>query len=204
MTLVRELLTFVVIPLLIYRILFRFTPSDFGFGDLKKAFSGRHLFIFLSLAALLALFNCYTGSGAKLLREDLVSGEQLLIGIPLLFIWDYFTVGLGEEFIFRGLIQNRMAVVLRSPWGSVFVTALIFGIVHAPGMYLRGAGVVEGIGGAPSLLTCICYCIAVKSVAGIFFGILWKNTRNLWILIGIHAVTNLAPGLYLFIMKWGI
>jgi len=204
-TLVRKMLTLVVIPFVVYRLLFKFSARDFGMSpDLRKALTGKHLTIFLVMAFALAIFNYYAGSGARPLREGLASATQLLLGIPLLFLWDYLEVGLGEEFFFRGLLQNRLAVLLRNPWGAVFVSALIFGLVHAPGMYLRGAGVIEGIGGAPSLLTCICYCIAVQSVPGIFFGILWMRTRNLWILMGIHAVTDLVPHLYGFILTWGI
>lgn len=204
-TLVRKLTTFVVIPFLAYHFLFRFDAAAFGLStDWKKVFSRKHIMIFFSMSFLLAVFNYYAGSGARPLREGLLSGQQLLLGIPILFLWDYLEVGLGEEFFFRGLLQNRLAVLLRSPWGSIFVTAFIFGVVHAPGMYLRGAGVIEGLGGAPSLLTCISYCIAVQSVTGIFFGILWHRTRNLWILMGIHAITDLVPHLYGFVKEWGI
>lgn len=204
-TLLRKVITLVVIPYMVYRLLFRFSTSDFGlFPDLKKSITGKHLAIFVVMASTLAVFNYFAGSGARPLREGLASSQQLMVGIPLLFIWDYLEVGLGEEFFFRGLLQNRLGVLLRSHWGAVFVSALIFGIVHAPGMYLRGAGVIEGIGGAPSLLTCICYCIAVQSVPGIFFGILWMRTRNLWILMGVHAITDLVPHLYGFILTWEI
>lgn len=204
-TLVRKMTTFVVIPFLVYRFLFRFGAADFGLStDWKKVFSRKHMVIFFGMSFLLAAFNYYAGSGARPLREGLLSGQQLLLGIPILFLWDYLEVGLGEEFFFRGLLQNRLAVLLRSPWGSIFVTSFIFGVVHAPGMYLRGAGVIEGLGGAPSLLTCVSYCIAVQSVTGIFFGILWHRTRNLWILMGIHAITDLVPHLYGFVKEWGI
>ena len=204
-TLIRKMVTLVVIPFLIYHAFYRFRPSDFGLSpDWRKAVTGRHLVIFLGMSLTLAAFNFYAGSGAKPLREGLLSGQQLLMGIPLLFVWDYFEVGLGEEFVFRGIIQNRLAVLLRSPWGSIFVSAFIFGVVHAPGMYLRGAGVIEGLGGAPSLFTALSYCIAVQSVTGIFFGILWQRTRNLWILMGIHAITDLVPHLYGFVTTWGL
>jgi membrane protease YdiL (CAAX protease family) len=204
-TMVRKMITLVAVPFLIYHFFFRFRPADFGLSsDWRKALTGRHLVIFLGMALTLASFNYFAGSGAKPLREGLLSGQQLLIGIPLLFAWDFFEVGLGEEFLFRGIIQNRLAVLLKSPWGSIFVSAFIFGVVHAPGMYLRGAGVIEGLGGSPSLLTTISYCIAVQSVTGIFFGIIWLSTRNLWILMGIHAVTDLVPHLYGFVTAWGI
>lgn len=204
-TLARKMITLVVIPFLVYRLFFRFTPSDFGLStDARKVLAGKHVLVFIAMSSMLALFNFYAGRSAAPLREGLLSGSQLLAGIPLLFLWDYLEVGLGEEFFFRGLLQNRLSVLLRSQWGAVFVSSLIFGLIHAPGMYLRGAGVIEGIGGAPSLMTCICYCIAVQSVPGIFFGVLWKNTRNLWILMGIHAVTDLVPHLYGFVNTWGL
>ncbi len=202
-TMVRKMITFVAIPFLFYRFTYRFRPADFGLStNWRKALAGRHLLIFLGMAFALATFNYYAGSGAKPLREGLLTGNQLLLGIPLLFIWDFFEVGLGEEFVFRGIIQNRLAVILRSPWGAIFLSAFIFGVVHAPGMYLRGAGAIEGLGATPSLLASISYCIAVQSVTGIFFGIIWLRTRNLWILMGIHAVIDLVPHLYGFVKTW--
>lgn len=38
----------------------------------------------------------------------------------------------------------------------------------------------------------------------LFLGILWERTRNLWLLMAIHAMFDLLPGLSEFIKVWGI
>jgi membrane protease YdiL (CAAX protease family) len=149
-------------------------------------------------------FNYFAGSGAKPIREGLFTTTQIFKAIPLLAIWLFIEVGLVEEFFFRGLLQNRLGVILRSKAGAICISALIFGLVHAPGMYLRQAGVHDGLGAEPSLLNSIVYCIAIQSVPGLFLGVLWERTRNLWLLMAIHAMFDLMPGLAEFITTWGI
>ncbi len=204
-SLVRKVITFVVIPFLVYRRLYGFRAADFGLStEWRKVFSLKNTIIFVVMSAVVLSLNYFGGNGAKPIRDGLLSSNQLMIGIPLLLIWDYIEVGLVEEFFFRGLLQNRLAAVLKSPWGAIFISALIFGLVHAPGMYLRGAGAIEGLGTEPTLLATVSYSIAIQSAAGIFFGIIWYKTRNLWLLMGIHAMMDLLPHLAEFVADWGI
>ena len=84
---------------------------------------------------------------------------------------------------------------MRSPIAGLFVMALIFGLVHAPGMVLRGAGVSEGLGDQTDVLTAAAYTIGVQSVAAFFFGVVWLRTRNLPALMVIHAATDLLSNL---------
>ncbi|MGZ5219800.1 MAG: CPBP family glutamic-type intramembrane protease [Chitinophagaceae bacterium] len=80
----------------------------------------------------------------------------------------------------RSILQSRLTVLLRSPTGGVVVSTLIFGLSHSPGLYLRGAE-SEGISEQLPLLFCSAYTIAYMSVAGIFLGIVWQRTKNLWL-----------------------
>jgi membrane protease YdiL (CAAX protease family) len=94
--------------------------------------------------------------------------------------------------------------LLNSNLGAICISALVFGLVHAPGMYLRGAGELDGLGASPSLMTCMSYCLAVQAVPAFFFGIIWTKTKNLWLLMGIHAMMDLLPGFADFVKIWGI
>lgn len=204
-TLVRKLLIFVIGPFLIYRLLYKFKPADFGLStNLRLVFTKRNLLIFVVISSMFLLLNYFGGNGARPIREGLFSTAQLAIAAPLLFLWLFIEVGLVEEFFFRGMLQNRLSVFLKSDVGAICITALVFGIVHAPGMYLRGAGVIEGLGDSPSFLTVISYCIAIQSVPGLFLGIIWSKTRNLWLLMAIHAMIDLIPSLPQFIEIWNI
>lgn len=204
-TLVRKVLTFVLIPFLIYKILYRFSIEDFGLEfNRRRSINSKSVLIWLMFSALLLTLNYYAGTGARPLREGLFTTGQIFKALPLLFLWLFIEVGLVEEFFFRGLLQNRLSVFLRSKTGAILITALIFGLVHAPGMYLRQAGINDGLGSEPTLLNSIVYCVAIQSIPGLFLGILWERTRNLLLLIGIHAMFDLLPGLPDFISIWGI
>ncbi len=80
--------------------------------------------------------------------------------------------------------------------------AALFGLAHAPGYVLRGRHLMEGMGKAPDILTAAAYSIAVVSPIGLMFGVLWKRTRNLWLLVFLHGWTDLLPNLADFIRAW--
>jgi len=50
----------------------------------------------------------------------------------------------------------------------------------------------------------VAYAIVVLSVSGIFFGIVWARTRNLFAVMFIHAATDLLPNFKQFVSTWGI
>ena len=204
-TIIRKVFTFVVLPFLVYRFAYRFKWEDFGLSlRFKEVFTKKNVLILLVMGTVVLLLNYFAGNGAKPIREGPYSASQLIIGLPLLFVWLFIEVGLVEEFFFRGLLQNRLTQHFNSGIAAICVTSLIFGIVHAPGMYLRNAGVLDGIGEAPSLFTSLSYCIAVQSLPGFFFGIIWHKTKNLWLLMAIHALVDLLPGFPEFVSVWGI
>lgn len=201
----RKVLTFVVIPFMVYKLIFKFNTSDFGLSSNRNLiFTKRNLLIFGVISSIVLLINYFLGNAAMPIRQGVYSSTQLLTAIPLLFFWLFIEVGLVEEFFFRGLLQNRLAVFLKSNTSAICITALVFGIVHAPGMYLRGAGALDVIGSSPTLFAVIGYCIAVQSIAGFFLGIIWSKTRNLWLLMAIHTMIDLLPKLPNFIETWGI
>jgi membrane protease YdiL (CAAX protease family) len=109
--------------------------------------------------------------------------------------------GLIEEFFFRGLLQSRLSLFLKSGVGGVVCTAIIFGLVHAPGLFLRGAA-GEGMEEQMPFLFWVAYTVVYMSVAGIFLGIVYNKTKNLCLVIVIHAMFDLLPNLPEFIRGW--
>ncbi len=124
--------------------------------------------------------------------------------MPLFYIWLIFEVGLVEEFFFRALIQSRLTAITKSEIGGIFISGLFFGLAHVPGFYLRGGGTLDNLGEHPSLFMSIGYSILVLSVAGFFLAVVWSKTKNLWLVMAIHAFVDLLPGLPEFIKAWGI
>lgn len=200
---VRKLLVFVAVPWLVYRF-FGFTGEDFGSKNSRiKFFSRMGFAVFLVLSTAAVLFQFFLSNGSKPVRNGEFSLHQLAIGLPLCFVWLFIEAGLVEEFFYRAVLQSRLTVLLRSPTGGIVITALIFGLSHAPGLYLRGAE-SEGVDEQLPFLFWSAYTIAYMSVAGIFLGIVWQRTKNLCLVMAIHAMFDLLPNAGDFIKTWNL
>lgn len=107
----------------------------------------------------------------------------ILYLIPIMLL----AVGPVEEFIFRGVLQG----VLRDAYGiniSLFVTSLIFGLIHIP-----AAGGLH----APALLYVI-----TTFVLGLLLGYIYEEQKSIIIPIVAHGVYNsiLLVGYYVYII----
>jgi membrane protease YdiL (CAAX protease family) len=161
-------------------------PVSLKWRDLRPA-------LWMSLAAL--LMQSTLGRGLHDIREAHLPVWVLAVATPLSFAWLMIEVGVVEEFFFRVLLQERLAAVLRSPWGGLVVAAVLFGLVHAPGFYLRTAATQETLGSHPSLLMAVGYSIVLTSLAGLFLGVLWMRTKNFAVLVIVHAAGDFLPNL---------
>ncbi len=190
---VKKVIIFVVAPYLIFSRLFNYTRVDYGLTwrrvvhDIK-----RYWLMIVVLSGLFMAFNLFLGSGARPIRDGLISGYDLAWVLPLTFIWLIIEVGLVEEFFFRGLLQPRVAAYFKSQIAGIFYTALIFGVAHAPGLYLRGADMTV-FGAEPSILMAVGYSIVIIATAGLAMGYIWARTKSLTALIIIHAAGDLMP-----------
>jgi membrane protease YdiL (CAAX protease family) len=197
----KKLSVFVILPFLIYYA-FGFRLNDFGFSIFRAGKKpGRTLLIFIVLSVCILIFQLVAGRGADAFRKGAFTPSQLLYGFPLCFIWYLIEVGLVEEFFFRALLQSRLSILLRSTTGGILISGLIFGLAHAPGLYLRGAA-SEGIHEQLPFIFWAAYTATVMSLAGIFLGIVWSRTKNIYLVMAIHAIVDLLPNLGDFIRDW--
>ncbi|MBI2682722.1 MAG: CPBP family intramembrane metalloprotease [Acidobacteriales bacterium] len=191
---------FVVLPALIFRFMFGYRWRELAPGSLR--WHDFHPAIWLSIA--MVVFQCVFGRGLRDLRE---AHASLTVAIPAAvaaFVWLLLEVGVVEEFFFRVLLQERLSRVLRSRMAGIVVASLLFGMIHAPGYYFRSAATHENVGPHPTLLYAVGYSVVVTSVAGIFMGTIWARTRNFAVLIMVHAITDLVPGLLPFLRHMGL
>jgi membrane protease YdiL (CAAX protease family) len=201
----RKLIVFVAIPFLLFRFLFGYRWRDFGLQrEGLRALAGNHFLVVALLSVVILLFQYFLGMGAAPIRRGELNTTQLAIGIPLCFAWLFVETGLVEEFFFRALVQTRCTAWFKSEISGVALMALVFGLAHAPGFIFRKAGVMEALGPNPNALDSIAYAIVILSVGGIFFGIVWARTKNLFAVMFIHAATDLLPNLKHFVETWGI
>jgi membrane protease YdiL (CAAX protease family) len=186
-----KVLTFVVLPAAIISALGRYQiaeliPASLGWRRLRLA-------LWMSLATV--LMQSLLGRGLRDIRGAHLPLWVLVVAAPLSFVWLAVEVGIVEEFFFRVLLQERLAVALRSPWGGLVVATVLFGLVHAPGFFLRPSATQEGLGSHPSLLMAVGYSIVLTSLGGLFLGVLWMRTKNFAVLVIVHAAGDLLPNL---------
>jgi len=187
--LVAKLAVFVVIPAWIAVVHFGYQVRDLAPISAKTS----HMLVFLGMALALIAFQAVAGRGLRDIMQARVPGDTLLLGMPLVFLWLVVEVGVVEEFFFRVLLQSRLSAALRSELGGIVLASLLFGLVHAPGLYLRTNVTQEGLAAHPSLGMAIGYSIVITSVAGFFLGVLWARTRNFLVLVLVHAAGDLLP-----------
>jgi len=199
--LIKKLLVFVTVPFLLYKIA-GFSWKDFGLRiGRMNLFNKRTILVLVVLSALILIFQYFFSGGARSVREGQFNSHQFIIGLPLLFLWLFIEVGLVEEFFFRAVLQSRISVLLRSPVAGIVMSGLIFGLAHAPGLYLRGAE-SEGISEQLPFSFWAAYTISAMSVAGIFLGIAWQRTKNLYLVMALHAMVDLLPNFAEFVHTW--
>jgi membrane protease YdiL (CAAX protease family) len=182
-----KLPVFVLIPIVALRLLWQSSWADLGFtwGDLLG-----QLLAALVLSLAFGGFNLVAGSGAAALRKRQFSGRAVAAGLAITFVWNIVEVGLVEEFFFRAFVQTRLVHALGSPLAGVCLASLLFGLAHAPGLYLRKGDRGGPLGGSPSLVDAVLYAILVLSPAGWFTGLLYLRTGSLLAPILIHAALD--------------
>lgn len=176
-----KLVLFVALPLVLFRV------------KLPLRFTRRDLAITLLMSLVLTLFQLAFGGGLKRIAASNLSGATLLLAFVASFVWMTIEAGLVEEFFFRAVLQTRLEEATKSAAGGIVLASLLFGLIHAPGLYLRTAQTNESFGAAPSPLMAIGFSIVILSVVAPFLGILWSRTRNLLIVVVIHGAIDLIP-----------
>lgn len=198
LVLIAKMLAMVVLPVwLFHRMGYRWRELVGGFS--LKHGHGRVLVI---MALLLLALQLTIGRGPAQLAALNEPVWLIAVMAPLALLWMTLEAGLTEEFLFRVLLQTRVAAWLRSETVAIVIMAIVFGLVHAPGYVLRDAHLMEGMTGAPDVLTAMAYSVVVVSPIGLMFGVLWARTRNFWLLVLLHGWTDLVPNLAPFINTW--
>lgn len=156
----------------------------------------------LTMGLALLAFQAVFGRGLSQLQALAPGITTLMWAIPACFVWQCLEAGLNEEVLFRVFAQQRLADWMGAPLAAVPLAALAFGLAHAPGLYLRGAHLLEGVA-VPTVTWAIGYSITVVAPAGVLFGVLWARTRSLPLLVVLHGLTDTLPQLPGFIRTWG-
>lgn len=101
----------------------------------------------------------------------------------------YIGVGIIEEFYVRGLFLNLVEAICskssHKTETAIVVSSVVFGLGHIPGAISMGVGVIA-------------FKIVSTIGMGLYFGMVYKKTNNLWIPIIIHIFINICALPYCF------
>jgi membrane protease YdiL (CAAX protease family) len=173
----------------------------FRLGTRATLSSRRLLLAFLVMSLAYLAMQAVFGRGLITLRELSPAATTLAWAIPLCWLWQTLEAGLCEEVLFRRILQEKIALASGSQVAAVAWASLLFGLAHAPGLWLRGGHLTEGVAHATPAWA-IAYSIVMIAPAGIAFGVLWARTRSLWLIVPLHGMVDLLPHLAPFIRAW--
>jgi membrane protease YdiL (CAAX protease family) len=129
--------------------------------------------------ALKGLENWIKGNeeAAAQLLEKMLYADNLGVLIFNILIVCIFT-GIGEEFMFRGLLQNLFGRVIRNSHAVIWIVAIVFSIVH-----------FQFYGFLPRMLL------------GAWFGYLLYYTKTIWIPVLAHFTHNFISIIIYYIFQ---
>ena len=126
----------------------------------------------------------------------------LLWAAPVSYALISLEAGLCEEFLFRAVLQSRLAAFLRTASGAIPMASIVFALAHLPGLYLRGGPDVDGWSTDP--LQVAAFTIATLSPLSLFFGFLWWRTRSLLLIVLLHGAIDVLPHMPEFLTHFAL
>lgn len=133
----------------------------------------------LRVAAIVAALPLLVVVG-KLLAGD-VAERAALLGQSIL--GNTLQNGPFEEFLFRGLLQTRLVLLLGVPWG-LLLSSLAFGVWHL--------GLDLAMAGGGGVLPALALGVALQGSIGLLLGYVFHRTRNLLAPSLAHVAINVA------------
>ena len=85
-------------------------------------------------------------------------------------------VGIVEEVVFRGFIQQKLEEIFQSFWVAAILSSVLFAIMHIPYAKLVGFTLKD--------YPYVAFC-------GLIFSIVLKKTNSLWAVSYVHSIHNL-------------
>lgn len=150
-------------------------------------------------AIVLALLSIVSPS-LKQIEATNASLATLAWAAPASFIWISIEAGLNEEFLYRAILQTRLSALFKSAWTGIAVTSILFGLAHAPGLFLRGGPETDGWSTDP--VQVIAYTIATLAPISVFFGFAYARTKSLLLVVLLHGLVDVLPNMADFIRTW--
>ncbi len=148
--------------------------KDTGVGFLKSFYIGGFMVGYCFFAFVAQLFVLQMNGEIEI---------QPFVSI-VFFISTMFLIGFAEEFIFRGVVLNllldRFSKTKRGILGAILIESVIFGGVHLMNIF-SGVSLISA-----------CVQAFVASLLGVILSAVYARSRNIWIVVITHAMTDFA------------
>lgn len=131
--------------------------------------------------------------------EEVVKGLEAIGGKLIGFytvMGEYDYVAIAEapsDEVAMTFLQEHLSFLLKSPMSALVTTSLVFGWAHVPSVMALSPGI--------SIYVAFAYTTLIQGTAGLFYGLLWKRTKNLILLAINHALPDATSNLML-IIQW--
>ncbi|GIG71218.1 CPBP family intramembrane glutamic endopeptidase [Phytomonospora endophytica] len=110
-----------------------------------------------------------------------------LVETAIIATLTFLTASVLEEVFYRKWLQTRLESRLGTAAG-VIAGALLFAAMHIPTHHPHDDALANIAG-----------VLAFQGVFGLFVGVLWARHRNIWVIIAVHAATNAASLIPLYV-----
>lgn len=161
-------LLYVLVPLVVLTLIFGVRPSGLGLRPGYRSLAVG--LVWIAVNALFAIIQVLTGRFTLAFVVNRVVGNVLQNGFV-------------EEFLWRGVIQTRLALWLTPAWGAL-ISTLLFGLWHFDanlGMFQNQA------------LPTLAFCIVSQARFGLVMSVVFLRTRSLVAPGLAHTFANLTP-----------
>ena len=127
-------------------------------------------------------------AGAIIATSDYPKVMPSLYLIAIVII-EQILIGVFEEFLFRGLLLNILLEKMqrhrfKDKMAAVLISSILFGLVHLLNLFSMPQMV-------NATIDQVCYSIFI----GIFLGVLYLRTHNIWVVVFYHAIYDMASEL---------
>jgi membrane protease YdiL (CAAX protease family) len=175
-----NLILLLVVPFIITKA-FGYDFKLLGF-ELKQFFDSLPIVVLLCAIIGVILFPTVFMENIRSIHTNILGG---VISYLLVFVMVFILSAIPEEFFFRTILQTRIEKVLKSPISGIIVSSLIFAIYHIPYRLLLNSSLTYG-----SIQLTIFSVVSQQFLMGLFLGLWWKKTRNVYSVSLLHAFYN--------------
>ena len=181
---ISSLLTWTIVPAIFVGLGFVKAPTRIENATLRQMILTGAAALFISFS-----FSAYKFSFGQT-RLEMAGSDQAFISIG-----NILTAAAAEEIVFRVLLLTALLDLTRSRFNAVFLSSVVFGLVHAPPHLMQP--VVYG--DWPMLMSAAqAYAPAflIQTLLGLVLGTIWLRSGSISLVVVAHAIMNVGPTLW--------